>query len=87
MENSDKISKLANEMLDESIPHIRKMIERALRSGAIDVEGWDEENKPMILPKTILIAALESEADQYRPTGTSFEKEVNKEVKNIRYFI
>ena len=87
MENKDKISQLANELLSESIPHMRKMIERALRSGAIDVDGWDEKNNPMILPKAILVAVLEHEADQYRLMGTSFEREVKKEVKNLQHFI
>jgi len=41
----------------------------------------------MILPKCIVVAVLESEADQYKATGTSFEKEVKKEVRNLRCFI
>jgi len=74
-------------MLERSIPAMEDNLKKVLNSGAIDVDNWDENNNPMILPKTILIALLESEADQYKAKGTSFEKEINKGVKNLKYFI
>jgi len=87
MDKAEKIVKLANEMLDEAIPEIRKKIERAVKVGAIDIDSWDEHNNPMILPKVILIASLESDAEQYKAKGTSFEKRVELEVRNLKIFL
>jgi len=41
----------------------------------------------MILPKCIVIALLQNESRQYSGRGTSFEKRVKREVKNISYFL
>ena len=41
----------------------------------------------MIIPKVIVAALMESEATQYNARGTSFEKKIKKEVKNLRYFL
>lgn len=62
-------------------------VDRLLNSGAVDIDGWDEYDKPMILPKSILCAVLESESHQYSAKGTSYEKHIKKEVKNFQYFI
>ena len=64
-----------------------KKIDRALNSGALDIENWNEKTSPMILPKTIATAILESEATQYSARGTSFERRIKRDVKNLRYFI
>ncbi len=85
--NADKISELTNQMLDDAIPHIRKSIERAIISGAIDVDGWDENHNKMLIPKAILVASLENEADQYKADGTSFERQVKKDIRNIKLFL
>lgn len=87
MNKKYKIIELTNKMLNEAVPHMRKQIERAVNSGAIDTDEWDENSSPMILPKAVLIAVMENEADQYKATGTSFEKQVKSEVKNIKYFL
>lgn len=87
MKKSDQIIKLTDDMLETAIPEIKKLIRKAVNSGAIDVEGWDRQFNPMIIPKCILIAALETEADQYRATGTVYEKQVEKEVRNLKNFI
>lgn len=87
MNKKAKIKKLALDMLKESHEAMVKNIDKALNSGAIDVDDWDENSNPMILPKCIVTAVLEQEATQYDGTGTSFEKKIKKEVKNIRYFI
>ena len=86
-EKKDKIKKLTVEMLNDAVSEMEKSIDRALNSGAIDVDNWHESLNPMILPKTVLIAVLENEASQYYGIGTSFEKRVKKEVKNIKCFI
>ena len=82
-----KIKELVKDMLIESHKAALKSIDKALNSGCIDIEGWDEENAPMVLPKCIVTAILEDESIQYTGRGTSYEKQVKKKVKNIRYFL
>jgi hypothetical protein len=83
----DKIKSLVTEMLNQSHEAMVRKIERALNSGAIDIDSWDESNNPMILPKCITIALLEDESTQYNGRGIAFEKEVKKEVRNIKCFL
>jgi hypothetical protein len=83
----DKIKSLVSDMLKVSHEDMIRNIDKALNSGAIDIDAWDESKNPMILPKCIVTALLEQESTQYDGTGTSFEKQIRKEVKNIRYFI
>ena len=63
------------------------MIEKVLSSGAVDVEGWDSEYNSMILPKAIFIAMLRDTINGYSAKGTSFEKTIKKESKNIELFL
>lgn len=86
-EKKQKISALASGMLKQSYEAMEKKIEKALNVGAIDVDGWDENNAPMILPKCIVMALLLDESEQYSAKGTSFERQIKKEVLNIRQFI
>lgn len=83
----EKIRSLVIEMLNESHEAMIKNVEKALNSGAINTEQWDERTNKMILPKCIVTAILQKESEQYEGKGTSFEKQVKREVKNIRYFI
>ncbi len=85
--NREMIAKLVKDMLNESHESMLKKIDKVLNSGAIDFESWDENKKPMILPKCIVTAILQNESTQYEGKGTSYEKQVKKEVKNIRYFL
>jgi len=87
MENKEKIKELALEMLERSFEIMKTKVDKALKSGAVDIDGWDGSHNFMLLPKSILIAILEDEADQYKATGTSFEKQIKKEVKDIKYFL
>jgi hypothetical protein len=82
-----KIKGLVKDMLIESHKKALKSIDRVLNSGCVDVDGWDENNAPMVLPKSILTAILEEESMQYGARGTKYEKQIKKEVKNIRYFL
>ncbi len=86
-EKKAKIELLANEMLKCSVENIQKSIKKAIECSGIDIESWDENSGPMILPKIILISAIENEARQHYGLGTSFEKKIKKEVKNIAYFL
>lgn len=83
----EKIKTLVKEMLKESHESMIKKIDKVLISGAIDIDNWDENIAPMILPKCIVTAILQNESKQYEAKGTSFEKEIKKEVNNIRYFL
>lgn len=64
-----------------------RVVNRVLNSGAIDVDGWNPEYNRMILVHSVLIALFDSSADNRKATGTSFEKEVKSNVKNIRCFV
>ena len=82
------IKKYVKDMMKESHKVMIKRIDKALNSGAIDIDAYDPHNNFMILPRVILIAILESEADQYKPgAGSYWHRPMKKEVNNIRYFI
>lgn len=83
-EKKDKIKLLVEEMLITSNVSMIRNIDKALNSGAIDVDGWDEK---YYLPKCIITAILQQEATEWDGTGTGYEKQIKKEVKNIRYFL
>lgn len=87
MDKKTKIEELALSMLEDSIKSMKAKIKKALDSGAIDIDAWDASSGPMILPKTIIVAILADEARQYDARGTSFEKKVKKEAKNIQLFL
>jgi hypothetical protein len=86
-EKKAKINKLVNDMLENAIVAMRDASNKAINSGAVDVGEWDENRNPMLLPKAILIAVMENEASQYDARGTYFEKQIKKDVKNIKAFI
>ena len=86
MEQKEKIKALVIELLNDSHEEMLKKIDRALNSGALDIENWNEKTSPMVLPKTIATAILESEATHYC-TGTTYAKRIKRDVKNLRYFI
>ena len=82
-----KIKKLVKEMLKNSHDAMVKKIDSALDSGALDIDNWTEDNAPMVIPKIIITVLLEREANQYSCKGTSYEKEIKKEIDNLKYFI
>ncbi len=86
-EKIEKIRELVHDMLTESYGVMVKRIDRAIYSGAIDIDAWNPNDKPMILPKIITTAILRNESTQYDGKGTSFEKQIKKEVKNLQYFL
>jgi len=85
--NRSKIKALAIKNLERSFEAMKEKVDKALDSGAVDLDDWDENSNPMILPKIITKAILEDEADQYSAKGTAFHREVIKEVRNLKYFI
>jgi len=82
-----KIKKLVKEMLKDSYQLAIKDIDKTLNSGIIDIDSWEPDNTPMILPKCIITAILTKRSKDYEGKGTSFEKQIKKEVNNILYFI
>jgi hypothetical protein len=74
-------------MLNQSHKEMIKKIDVALNSGALDIESWEEDNAPMVLPKTIVAAILQRESWQYEGKGTNYEKKIKKEIKNLHYFL
>lgn len=88
--DSDKketIKKHVEDMLDKSLKDIKNNIDKVFESDAVDINGWDQKHNNMLLPKAIVIAILEREAEQYSARGTSHEKYIKKEVNNIKKFI
>ena len=83
----NEIKELVIDMLNESYQAMIKNVDRVIKSGAIDIDGWDNKINSMILPKCIVTAILENESQQYQAKGTSFEKQVKKEVNKIKYFL
>ena len=81
------IKKYVKEMLKDSHKSMVANIDKVFSSGAIDIDSWNNNSSPMIIPKCIVTALLEKESTQYSGSGTSFEKQIKKEVRNIRYFV
>lgn len=87
MENKGKIKEIVKHLLNQSAEAMEAKIEKAIKSGVLDISNWDETFNSMILPKTIVIALLEDEADQHKGHGTSFEKQVKKDVNNLKCYL
>ena len=86
-EKREEIKKMVKGMFQDVVGNLDKQVNKVLNSGAVDVADWDKNNNPMLLPKSILIAFLRDEADQYTAKGTSFEKQVADDAKNIGYYL
>lgn len=76
-----------DQMLDNALAEMKAKVGKVIVSGAIDIENWSPDYDSMLLPKAILIALLENEADQYKATGTTHERKVSKDVKSIKLFL
>lgn len=85
--NKDLILNLVTEILNDSHSAMLKDLTKVLDSGCVDIENWDRTNNPMVLPKIIATAILQHASTQCEGKGTSFQKKIKKEVKNIRYFL
>jgi len=81
------IKKHVKGMLKDSYASMLKKIDKALNSGAIDIENYDVNNAPMIIPKCIVIAILQDETEQYSAKGTAYEKLVRRESDNIYTYL
>ena len=74
--NREILIEKTNEMLNQAYESMKGKIEKALASGAIDIDSYDGTYR---LPTCILVALLAGEKDQY-----SMTKEELKKSENIR---
>lgn len=74
-------------LLIQSFQSMNDKIDKAIESGALDIDEWDPVNNRMIIPEIIATAILEDESTQYSCKNSSWEKQIKKEVKNLRLFI
>ncbi len=86
-QKKDKIKEYVKDMIQKSQEKMMMNLDKVLESGAINIEEWDAYNCPMIIPACITNALLEYEMNQRDFKGSSFEKEVKKQTKNIGLFI
>ena len=86
-EKKEAIKNMVNNMLTNSLESMQKNMERVLNSGCIDIEEWDGETNPYIMPRNILAALLKEEMNQYSLVGTCFERESKKQVAIIYSFL
>lgn len=81
------IKKLAYKLLWEAHKAMRDNVEKAMNSGAIDIDSYDPVDAPMIEPKTIVCAILINESDQFKGRGTRWENQMRKNMHNIIRFL
>lgn len=79
------IKVLTKDILKQAFKCIEAKIDKAINCGAIDINDWDADNNGMLLPKAIVIALLEDEADQYKSWG-DLGKQVKRDAANIKAF-
>lgn len=87
MDNKEMIKLHCNNILDLHIEDIRERINRVVNSGCIDVDNWNDNINPMLLPKAILSAIYSDYAESISGKGTCFEKSQKKEINNIKLFL
>jgi hypothetical protein len=86
-EKKEVIKAYSSKMLEQSYEDMIKKIDKVINSGSVDVESWDVNSNPYVLVRSILSAILDVEAQEYNGVGTSFEKGMKREIKNIKLFI
>jgi|688.fasta_scaffold2593305_1 hypothetical protein len=88
MENKEKIKTLVIEMLNESHNAMLKKLETIINSDSINLDSWNEIYAPMLLPKMIVTALLESEPHQYSvPKDYPNKRKIKQDINNIKYII
>jgi hypothetical protein len=86
-EKKEEIKLIVSGMIECSKEQLYKSLDKALNSGCIDIDNWNDKINPLELCKSLMIAILENEASTYYAWSTCFEKEVKREVKNIKLFL
>lgn len=72
--------KRVKEVADSMSLSIIRECDRLFRSGGIDTSSFSDQE--YVLPKILLIVALENTASGYRPPGDSYKKQI----ANLRHF-
>lgn len=73
--------KKTRELIRHSAARMRENIEKALLSGAINLNSYEDD---YVLPNTIMLALLQEEIRVFKPSdGSRYKKEVEKNAKNI----
>ena len=78
----ESLKQRVNELLETDGPFIQKLIDKAINSGAMDVENAEDNFK---LPKNLLCAIYNEMSNQYAPLPK--DKKSIKEVNNISVFL
>jgi hypothetical protein len=87
MSKEEKIALLANELITNASESAKGQVEKAIKCGALNIDEWEEGRNQLIIPKIIAIAVIEENIDYLKGIRTGFEKEINKEVKNLKMFL
>ncbi len=86
-EKKTRIHTITKTILQASHDAMIEKIDKVINSSAVDIDSWETNKNPLVLPMCIANALLQIESDQLNLSGSSFEKQVKKEVRNIRRFI
>jgi histidinol dehydrogenase len=78
-EKKAELKKSTLEVLQEIVDSMPNKIDRVLKSGCIDFDGFDANS--LVLPKAIIAALVEDAASDYLAN-----KVIKKEYKNIKKF-
>lgn len=81
------VRQLVWNMIRESAYHAQSRVTEAIKSGAINIDEYDFEHAPYVLPKTITAALLQAEIRPLLGKGTKYEKQVKKDIKNLLHFL
>ena len=95
LEKSEEVSKKKEirdhvlGMIDNSCQHMKNKLNDVMKSGAVNVEGWNPDYRPMLLPRAIVTALLQYVSNQYVSNQfdgrcTSFEKQMKYDIAKIK---
>ena len=87
MSNKEIVGNHVMDMIDDHYNQMVKKAQKLLESWAVNFDEWDADNSPMVLPKTIMTALLESEVHAYSAKWTTHERKVKKMASEFIYHI
>jgi len=86
-DKKEQIKVITFDLLAESFNHMVEKIDKAIASGALDIDSFDPKKDRYIIPNIIARAILEDEVSTYEFKGTRYEKIIRKQVKNLKLFL